>query len=122
MKLPSANEAEVPRAKIVRYLLDPNQRAGKSKARFFSSHGFAVERWQELAEALRRHVRENDITKREQAALGDRFVVEGPISMPDATRTGQALGCNRSSSGQTRRRINGRPCWHDRRGLFAGRV
>jgi len=83
VKLPSANEAEVPRAKIAHYLLDPNHRAGKSKARFFLSHGFTVERWQELADALRRHVRENDIANQERTPLGERFVVEGSMPLPD---------------------------------------
>lgn len=83
MKLSSTNEAEVPRAKIVSYLLDSNHRAGKSKARFFLSHGFTVERWQELAEALRRHAGENEIAKQERTPLGDRFVVEGPMPLPD---------------------------------------
>lgn len=47
MKLPLVDEAEVPRAKIVLYLLNPNHRSGK--ARFFRDHGYATERWQELA-------------------------------------------------------------------------
>ncbi len=52
MKRPFANEAEVPRAKIVLYLLNPEHRSGKGKARFFASHGFAVEDWQKLAAAV----------------------------------------------------------------------
>ncbi len=52
MKLPFANEAEAPRAKIVLYLLNPEHRSGKGKARFFASHGFAVEDWQKLAAAV----------------------------------------------------------------------
>jgi len=83
MKLPSVNEAEVPRAKIVSYLLDPNHRSGKSKARFFTSHGYATERWQELAEALRTHASENEVVKQETTPLGMRFVVEGPLTLCD---------------------------------------
>jgi len=83
MKLPLINEAEVPRAKIVLYLLDPNHRAGKSKARFFAGHGYATERWQELAEALRTHARENEVVKQEPTPLGVRFVVEGPLTLRD---------------------------------------
>ena len=70
-------------AKIVRYLLNPNHRAGKSKARFFLSHGFTVEQWTKLAEALRNHASENEITKHERTPLGERFVVEGPMQLPD---------------------------------------
>lgn len=85
MKLSFTNEAEVPQAKIVRYLLDPNHRAGKSKARFFLGRGFTVERWEELAEALRRHARENEIARQEQTPLGERLVVEGPMPLPDGS-------------------------------------
>ena len=53
MRLPAVSEAEVPEAKIVLYLLNPEHRAGKGKARFFSGHGFAPEQWRVLAEALR---------------------------------------------------------------------
>jgi len=83
MKLPLANEAELPRAKIVAYLLDPNHRSGKSKARFFGGHGYAVERWQELAEALRRRAGENGVVKQEATPLGLRLVVEGSLTLRD---------------------------------------
>lgn len=53
MKLSLADEAEVPRDKIAFYRLNPEHRAGKGKARFFASHGFALEEWQNLAGALR---------------------------------------------------------------------
>ncbi len=83
MKLPFANEAEVPRAKIVLYLLNPEHRSGKGKARFFASHGFAVEDWQKLAAALRQHASEHEIMKEETVPLGVRFVVEGEMTMLD---------------------------------------
>jgi uncharacterized protein DUF6883 len=83
MKLPLANEAEVPRAKIVLYLLNPEHRAGKGKARFFASHGFGVEDWQKLADALRQQARDHEITKEEMTPLGARFVVEGDMTMAD---------------------------------------
>jgi hypothetical protein len=84
MKLPLVNEAEVPRAKIVLYLVDPNHRSGKSKARFFAGHGYAAERWQELAEALRTHASENEVVKQETTPLGVRLVVEGPLTCETA--------------------------------------
>src|SRR5437764_1022951 len=83
MKLPLIDEAEVPRAKIVLYLLNPNHRSGKSKARFFAGHGYASERWQELAEALRTHAGENEVAKEETTPLGLRLVVEGPLTLRD---------------------------------------
>jgi siroheme synthase len=83
MKLPLVNEAEAPQAKIVFYLLDPNHRSGKSKARFFTGHGYTVGRWQELAEALRAHASENEVVKQETTPLGVRLVVEGPLTLRD---------------------------------------
>ena len=68
MKLPLADEVEVPKAKIVLYLLNPEHRAGK--ARFFASHGFVVEDWQKLADALRQHARDHEIAKEETVPLG----------------------------------------------------
>jgi hypothetical protein len=83
MKLPLVNEAEVPRAKIVLYLLNPDHRSCKSKARFFAGHGYATERWQELAAVLHIHARENDVVKQETTPLGLRLVVEGPLTLRD---------------------------------------
>jgi hypothetical protein len=83
LKLPLAGEAEMPRDKIVLYLLNPEHRSGKGKARFFASHGFAVEDWQKLANALRQHARNHEIAKEESTPLGIRFVVEGEMTMPD---------------------------------------
>jgi len=83
MKLPFVDEAEVPRAKIVLYLLNPNHRSGKSKARFFAGHGYVTEHWGELAEALRAHARENEVVKQEPTPLGLRLVVEGPLTLRD---------------------------------------
>ncbi len=40
MKLPLADEAEIPKAKIVLYLLNPEHRRGKGKARFFVGRSF----------------------------------------------------------------------------------
>ena len=88
MKLPLADEAEVPRAKIVLYLLNPEHRSGKGKARFFASHGFAVEDWQKLADAVRQHARAHAITKEETTPLGVRFVVEGDMTMADGAVAG----------------------------------
>ena len=83
MKVPFVDEAEVPRAKIVLYLLNPEHRAGRSKARFFAGHGYAAERWEEMAEALRTHGRENEVAKRETTPLGVRLVVQGPLALRD---------------------------------------
>ncbi len=88
MKLPFADEAEVPGEKIVLYLLNPEHRAGKGKARFFASRGFAADNWEKLADTLRQHARDHEITKEEATPLGVRFVVEGDMTMPDGAVAG----------------------------------
>jgi Domain of unknown function (DUF6883) len=85
MKPPLADEAEVPKAKIVLYLLNPEHRRGKSKARFFVSRGFGVDKWQAMATALQRHAAENEIAKEETTPLGVRMAVEGVMKMPNGT-------------------------------------
>jgi hypothetical protein len=85
MKLSLANQAEVPRAKIVLYLLNSEHRRGKSKARFFLGRGFHADNWQDVAAALRQHAAENEIAKEEITPLGVRMVVEGVMAMPNGT-------------------------------------
>ena len=85
MQLPSVTEAEVPEAKIVLYLLNPNHRSGKSKANFFFARGFATEQWEELADALRRHALEHAVSRQINSPLGISFVIEGFMSMPNET-------------------------------------
>ena len=85
MKLPNGTQAEVPEAKILGYLLSPTHRAGKSKAAFFSKHGFAARNWQVLARALRAHVIENKVSHSEETAYGTRYVVDGLLAAPDGT-------------------------------------
>ncbi len=63
MKLPNANLALVEREKIVNYLLNASHRYGSSKARFFAGYGFRVEEWAVLAEALRRHGQDHEVSK-----------------------------------------------------------
>ncbi len=85
MKLPLADEAEVPKAKIVLYLLNPEHRRGRSKARFFVGRGFGTDDWLAMAGALRRHAAGNEIAKEETTPLGVRMVVEGVMAMPNGT-------------------------------------
>jgi hypothetical protein len=85
VKLPSAESAQVPKAKIVNYLLSPTHRAGRSKAAFFRQFGFSVEKWDELAAALRDHCLENPVVHTEETVFGTRHVVDGLLKAPDGT-------------------------------------
>jgi hypothetical protein len=81
--LPNAHEADIPEAKVVRYLLSPTHRAGRSKAAFFGKHGFTGQNWRALAEALRRHAAENAVISAEKTAYGTRYVIDGLLIAPD---------------------------------------
>lgn len=85
MKLPYVEKAEVPEAKVVRYLLSTTHRAGKSKASFFMELGFAPDRWEELAEALKQHAMDNEVTLEEKTTFGTRYVIEGLLKAPNGT-------------------------------------
>lgn len=85
MKLPNAQLATVPEPKITRYLLNPGHPSGGSKATFFLRHGFTVEDWQRLAEALLRHAWENEVVETEPTRYGTRYVLDGPLESPDGS-------------------------------------
>lgn len=83
--MPDGDAAKVPENRIVGYLLSSTHRAGKSKAAFFSKHGFVSSDWQALADALRQHATENPVVQAEVTAYGIRYVVDGPLVAPDGT-------------------------------------
>ena len=85
MKLPNAELARVPEAKMTRYLLNPAHPAGGSKASFFIRFGFAAADWRRLAEALLRHAREHEVVQTEQTRHGTRYALDGSLAAPDGT-------------------------------------
>jgi len=85
MKLPNVEIAEIPEAKVVRYLLSTTHRAGKSKAAFFMEFGFDSERRQDLARALKQHAMDNEITVEKRTIFGTRYVIEGLLKAADGT-------------------------------------
>ena len=82
MKLPEYANATVAEVKITQYLLSPTHPVGRSKARYFIAHGFSLDRWQELVEALRRHAAENDVVEIQQTPRGISYTVEGVLATP----------------------------------------
>jgi hypothetical protein len=83
MKLPNADNIVVEREKIVDYLLNPAHRYGASKARFFSRVGFRAEKWEQLAQALRRHGQSHEVKRARETGFGPRYEVEGELHAPD---------------------------------------
>lgn len=83
MKLPNADKAIVPQAKITKYLLSLSHSEGWSKAKFFSRFGFSADAWEELAGALLRHAADHEITKTEGSPYGTRHIIQGVLYAPD---------------------------------------
>ena len=83
MKLPNAEQALVPLAKVVDYLLSETHASGRHKAAFFRRYGCRDENWQDLAARLKLHALEHDCAREEPSPFGRRFVVEGIMEMPD---------------------------------------
>jgi uridine kinase len=81
-RLPSAENAEVPRSKLVAYLLNPEHPDGWGKAVFFARFGFSRGAWDVLAAALRDHALRNEVASVTETSLGARYVVEGPLVAP----------------------------------------
>jgi hypothetical protein len=86
MGLPSADTAEIHDAKILGYLLSQTHRTGQSKATFFTKHGFTLERWQLLADALRHQAKTGAVAAAQNTKYGLRYVVDGMLIAPDGTR------------------------------------
>jgi hypothetical protein len=83
MKVPHADEALVPKQKVVEYLLSTTHRDGRSKATFFARFGFSAATSDVFAEALRRHVAEHHVVEVEETQFGTSYVVEGALVAPD---------------------------------------
>ena len=86
MKVPNYENADVPRQKIVDYLLSSAHRDGRAKAQFFARFGFVAEAWQIMASALKQHVSEHPVLHAEPSPFGTRYIVEGELDCPDGRR------------------------------------
>jgi len=86
MKLPSLEGAIVPRSKISDYLLSTSHPGGRGEAKWFMGYGFVAERWEELAEALKQHAAENEVSRTEESGHGKRYTVEGALETLDGRR------------------------------------
>ncbi len=88
MRMPNAELAVVPEAKILRYLLDDQHPKGRTKATFFLSLGFTHEDWKSLVDALLLHAIQHDaIPERRGDELGTNYVVVGTMTCPDGRTT-----------------------------------
>ena len=87
MKLPHYQDAVILESKITGYLLSGAHPKGRHKARFFARFGFAADRWEELALALRAHAAAHEVVEVNGTAYGDFYVIDGIILAPDGRTT-----------------------------------
>jgi hypothetical protein len=86
MKLPNGHLAIVEQEKVCGYLPNSQHRYGASKAKFFMEFGFAIESWQVLADALREHGQQHEVSKEKEIGFGPRYEVDGELVAPDGCR------------------------------------
>jgi hypothetical protein len=77
VKLPNYENVDIPQRKLTHYLLDLSHESGRGKAIFFLKHGFLLDEWEKLRDALKQHAANHDIVKIEQTRFGTRYVIEG---------------------------------------------
>lgn len=83
MRLPNAHLTRIDQEKITDYLLSSTNPRGKAKADFFSSFGFSLSDWEQLAEALRRHATTQAVARVVETTYGPRYHVDGEMDTPD---------------------------------------
>jgi len=83
LKLPNYEEAVVPEAKILDYLLSSTHPIGLYKAVFFSAFGFSRERWQQLARALTTHAARYEVASAADSEWGKNYSIIGELECPD---------------------------------------
>lgn len=82
MRLPFVESAEIPKRKLVDYLLSTTHPYGRYKARVFFRYGFSPEQWESLASALREHAQKHEVAHVADTPFGTRYCVDGEISTP----------------------------------------
>src|ERR1044072_1789266 len=83
-RLPNAQTCTVPDSKITHYLLLPRPIDDKSK--YFTSLGFTMQNWRELARALYRHANQYDCTPSRQTPNGTIYVVQCNLTTPNGRK------------------------------------
>ena len=83
MELPNKSKAQVSITKIVNYLLSETHPLGKSKARYFRSHGFNDENVAELASGFLLIAKNSQAERSERSLFGVKYVINGELSTPN---------------------------------------
>jgi hypothetical protein len=81
-KMPNAEQALVPREKVVDYLLSASHPIGARKAVFFRSFGFDIRFPEVFRDALVAHANTHDFSKVAVTAYGTKYEVDGALATP----------------------------------------
>ena len=80
MQLPNADQAVIEPQKLHGYLLSTTHPVGRFKARFFTSLGYAAERWQEFEADLRTQHLTQDAEPSETMPAGQLFTIRAILT------------------------------------------
>jgi hypothetical protein len=82
MQLPHRENAVVAPEKLTHYLLSFSHPVGRSKAKFFQSHGFTRQNWALLEAGLLALARVQEVAETETTPHGTKYVLVGPVPTP----------------------------------------
>ncbi len=86
MKLPNGADAEVPRAKLLMYLLSSSHPIGSAKARYFASRGYRADQADSPEQDLKEIARIGTVRSIQDVEWGRKYVVTGAVRAPDGNR------------------------------------
>lgn len=86
LRLPGADEAQVPEPKLTEYLLSLEHPAGRTKAAYFISRGFRPGAPGLLRSALIAVARAGQVRGMTETPWGTKYYVEGSVEAPDGNR------------------------------------
>ncbi|HEX9732515.1 MAG TPA: hypothetical protein VGG06_11075 [Thermoanaerobaculia bacterium] len=82
MRLPNADQAWIPREKIVDYLLSMTHSVGSAKSKFFRGFGFGEHNTELLERGLLLIARSNEVRDMIESIFGSKYTVDGDLQTP----------------------------------------
>ncbi len=83
MELPNKLRAHVSTGKIINYLLSETHAVGKSKARFFRSHGFDEANISQFEQGLINIAQTEMVVETTETIHGKKYVLDGKLKAPN---------------------------------------
>lgn len=82
MELPNKSDAYIPPEKVTGYLLSETHAVGKSKARYFRSHGFHDGNADKLIQGLLAIAQNEQVRDVETSTHGKKYIIDGELETP----------------------------------------